>query len=287
MTDVPALTREIFAEAPWAAQDRAALGAAARVPTMLQEIEQLLYLWLGEHWALGVGDIVDLGAFVGGSGAALAQGVARAGRKTSVHLYDRFTANETTKTKLLYSKGVEPFEGRNTLPLAQDMLAPWHDIVHLHPGDLMEQRWNDRPVEVLVVDIAKSVDLADFIAATWFPALMSERSIIVHQDFLHDLQPWLPAQMEMFADSFLPLAQVGRDSMAFLCQRPPTPTEIAARRLALRDDAALIDLLRRAQARFAPWGASARIAAMAELVRAHPGYRSAATLRKAAGRGWG
>ena len=287
MTDVPRLTHEIFDQAPWQAQDKAVLGVAARVPTMLQEIEQMLYVWLAEHWALGLGEIVDLGAFVGGSGAALAQGVARAGRKTPVHLYDRFTANEATKQKMLYSKGIASFEGRDTLPLVRDLLAPWQDIVRLHPGDLLAQGWPGTPIELLIVDIAKSTDLADFAAQTWFPALMAERSILVHQDFLHDLQPWLPAQMELFADFFTPLAQVGRDSMVYLCLRAPTAEDVAARRLSALDDAGLADLLARSKQRLAPMGVGRRIAAMEDLLHAHPGCRSAADLRRAPGRSWG
>lgn len=287
MVDIPRLAREIFAEAPWATQDPAVLGVAARVPTMLQQIELLHYVWLAEHWALGMGEIVDLGAFVGGSGAALAQGVARAGRQTKVHSYDRFTANEATKEKLLYSRGVPRFLGRDTLPLVRDLLAPWAELVQLHPGPITDQRWGGAPVELLVVDIAKSTDLADFVAATWFPALIAERSIVVQQDFLHDLQPWLPAQMELFADFFTPLGVVGRDSVVWLCHRTPGPDEIAARRLGAQDDAGLGDLLARAADRLAPLQIAPRIAAMGALLRAHPGCRSAQDLRCATGRGWG
>lgn len=287
MVDVPRLAREIFAAAPWAMQDPAVLGVAARVPTMLQQIEQLLYVWLAEHWALGLGEIVDLGAFVGGSGAALAQGAARAGRPATVHSYDRFTANEATKEKLLYSRGVPRFAGRDTLPLVRELLAPWAGIVRLHPGPITEQRWSGAPVELLVVDIAKSTDVADFVAETWFPALIAERSVVVQQDFLHDLQPWLPAQMELFADFFTPLAAVGRDSVAWLCHRAPGLADIAARRLGTQDDAGLCTLLDRAADRLGPLGVAPRIEAMAELMRAHPGCRSAQDLRRATGRGWG
>lgn len=287
MVDVPRLAREIFAEAPWAAQDPAVLGVAARVPTMLQQVEQLLYVWLAEHWALGTGDIVDLGAFVGGSGAALAQGVARSGRRTSVHSYDRFTANEATKEKLLYSRGVPRFEGRDTLPLVRDLLAPWSGIVDLHPGPITDQRWEGAAVELLVIDIAKSTELADFVAATWFPALMADRSIVVQQDFLHDLQPWLPAQMELFSDFFTPLTAVGRDCVVWLCHRTPGPEEIAARHIGALDDAGLCALLDRAAHRLAAFGIAPRIEAMAALMRAHPGCRSAQDLRRATGRGWG
>ncbi len=287
MSDVPRLAREIFDAAPWAGADRATLGVAERVPSMLLPIERQYYVWLAEHWALGVGEIVDLGAFVGGSAACLAQGVARAGRATRVHLYDRFTVNDLAKEKLLYPHGVAPFEGEDALPLVRDLLAPWQASVHLHPGDLTDQVWHGAPVEVLVVDIAKSTALADFVAAQWFGALIPERSVVVQQDFLHDLQPWLAAQMELFADFFLPLAHVGRDSISYLCLRRPTPAEIAQRRLGACDDARLIGLVRQAAERLAPFGIAPRIEAMAALLEAHPSCRSAQELRRASGRGWG
>ena len=113
---------------------------------MLTSRERRLYVWLAAHWARGAGAVVDLGCFVGGSAACLAQGLALAGRDGPVHAYHRFSANESAKEKFLYASGVPPFEGSDTLALAQRLLAPWEGRVALHRGDILKQRWTGAPI---------------------------------------------------------------------------------------------------------------------------------------------
>ena len=270
----------VFADAPWTALPDAALGRAGEVPSMLTSRERRLYVWLATHWARGAGAVVDLGCFVGGSTACLAQGLALAGRDGPVHAYDRFSANESAKEKFLYASGVPPFEGSDTLALAQRLLAPWEGRVALHRGDILDQHWTGEPIELLVVDIAKSTAITDHVAAQFFGALIPGRSVLVHQDYLHNVQPWLPVQMELLKDHFTPLAHLAPHSMCFLCTRAPDAEALKRARTDTRDAGAMLELLDAARRRHALPAADRAIGKMMENLRAHPGLRDAGALRR-------
>jgi len=99
MTAAPATPQAVFAARRWEDLTDAELGAAAAVPSMLATRERRLYVWLTSRWARGAGAVVDLGCFVGGSTACLAQGLALAGHASRVDAYDRFRANDSPHGK--------------------------------------------------------------------------------------------------------------------------------------------------------------------------------------------
>lgn len=271
---------EDFAGSPWLALPASALGPEAAVPTMLSPEEQALYLWLGSHWARGAGAVVDLGCFVGGSTARLAEGLARAGLPGEVHAYDRFTAKEATKRGQLYARGIPRFEGNDLLPLATRLLAPWKDRVRLHRGDLAMAAWDGGPIEILTLDASKTPEAMDAMAQAFFPALIPGQSIIVQQDFLHWRQPWVIAQMELFAGHFRPVAHCPRDTMVFLCTRPIDATALEIGRIAGMEDSVMLSHLADARLRYRPFGLAPQVRATIRALRANPGQRIAWKFRR-------
>lgn len=264
----------LFAERPWCGLDATCTDAAETVPTMLSAEERQLYFWLAAHWDSGTDATVDLGCFAGGSTARLAAGHDAAGHPCPVHAYDRFTADKAARERHLYPAGIAAFDDPDILLLAHRLLTPWKPRVRLHEGDILTQHWAGGRIGLLVVDAAKSAALADHIATEFFPALVPGRSILVHQDFLHRLQPWLPAQMELLASQFTPLARVARDCMVFLCTGPVTPAALAAARTESLADAAMVRLVRMAARRLAPLAGQSSFAAMVRKLRANPGARN-------------
>lgn len=221
-----------FAGRPWRNVPRSAFGRAAAIPTMLHERERRFYLWAARDWAEGVGEIVDLGCFLGGSTAHLAEGRAQAGREEPIHGYDRFRLDAALGRRFL---GVgSPLS--NTCDAVAGMLAEWTPPIHLHRGDLAQAVWERGPIEILAIDAAKTAEVADRIAATFFPALIPGRSLVIHQDLLHWRQPWLPAQMAWMHDAFLPVARAGRDLVAYICTDRPSADILAAGRVTRRRD---------------------------------------------------
>lgn len=261
-----------------------ALGRSRLVPTMLTAQEQALYFWLTSQWAEGVGAVVDLGCFAGGSTARLAEGLRVAGLDSEVHAFDRFTAHEKAKQGLLYANGIAPFEGEDIFGLAQDLLAPWQDRVVLNRGEIETLGWDGGDIEILVMDASKEAAKMDRMAETFLPHLIPGRSLVVQQDFLHWSQPWVPVQMELLSGCFQPLAQVPRDSMVFLCTERPDAAALDAARTEALSDAQMFDLLKSAQSRCAAsgWGLTDALEEMVLALLANPGKRAAHKFKRPA-----
>ncbi|TCO68741.1 class I SAM-dependent methyltransferase [Rhodovulum euryhalinum] len=276
MTAVPASdTLARFSAAPWEALPPDETGAARRVPTMLSAAEQRLYFWLARDWARGAGAIVDLGCFAGGSTARLAEGRRQAGHGARVHAYDRFTASERLKARLLYPAGIAPFPGKDILPLARHLLSPWTDLVTLHPGEIEDDLWTGAPIEILAIDAAKTAGTADAIARMFFPSLIPGASVVIQQDHFHWRQPWVAAQMERLTDCFVPLAVCPEASAVFLCTRVPDDRALARAACADLSDADLAGGVAAARTRLAAFGQDARFERMIAAIRANPGERTA------------
>lgn len=272
-----------FALRPWTAVTPADLGAAARVPTMLTPEEGLLYHWLGRR-AQGAGATVDLGAYAGGSAARLLSGLALSGRDFHVHSYDRFRSSRAFWARYLPDEPLPEADDADLLPVVRRHLAPWADHVTLHVGDIGQMLWTGGPIEILSVDAAKGAAMADHIAAEFFPALVPGRSILVQQDYLMAVQPWLCAQMVGLRDCFLPLAHVPKVGLVFLCLARVTAQALEAARVDRLTDGKLMGRVREA----ARWHESmvprGPFKAMLEQIKAHPGVRLGWQMRHAAAR---
>jgi hypothetical protein len=266
---------------PWMAVTEADLGPAAQVPTMLTAEESLLYHWLGRQ-VEGNGAVVDLGAYAGGSAARLLSGLALAGRGNIVHSYDRFRSSRAFWARYMPDEPLPPTDDADLLPVVRRHLAPWDGRVALHVGDIGDERWTGGPIEVLSVDAAKGSAMADHIADQFFPALVPGRSILVQQDYLMAVQPWLSAQMVGLRDCFLPLAHVPKVGLVFLCRSPVTKAALDAARVDSLTDGKLMGRVREAAAWHEPMVPRAPFKAMLEQIKAHPGVRLGWQMRRAA-----
>ncbi len=263
---------------PWAAIRLQRMRPAARVPTMLSREERRLYLWLGRDFAAGRGAIVDLGCFVGGSTAHLAEGNRRAGRPVAVHAYDRFRVAAGLKQRMLYARGIEPFAGQDMLPLATRLLAPWAPHVTLHPGLIEQQIWAGGPIAVLVVDAAKSARVADAIAASFFPMVVPG-GVIVQQDALHPPQPWVLAQMGGLAPWCRPVAHAAPTTLVWQVVHPLDGAALRAARVARLPDDAMSAAIEAQRADLARFGVGRKLDAVLRALADNPGAREAKALR--------
>ncbi|MCX7286111.1 MAG: hypothetical protein NTW20_00730, partial [Rhodobacterales bacterium] len=268
---------------PWTGVSASDMASGVVVPSMLSHEESQLYHWLGRS-VQGDGATVDLGAFAGGSAARLLSGLALSGRQHHLFAYDHFRSSSAVWAKHLTGFPVPRTDDNDILPIARQHLAPWAGKVTFCPGDIAASHWTGGPIEILAVDAAKGSAIADHIAAEFFPALVPGRSILIQQDYLMAAQPWLPAQMVMLADHFLPLAKVDKDCVAFLCLSVPAPDALAAARTDVLTDGQLMQRVRSA----AKWHDGViprdRFKAMLDKVRAHPGVRLAWQMRRDPGR---
>lgn len=196
---------------PWLAPN-AGVGSYALGLLGLEE-RKLLYE-LARDVYTGRGAIVELGAFCGASTCCLAAGLRdnprRAGQQ--IHSYDQFTADEPYLVDFVRAKFGQTIElGQSFYPIFRRATQQFARLVEVHTGNLLEQAWSlDAPIEILFVDIAKTLALSGKVLTEFFKHLEPQMSLVIHQDFYHPTAFYLPVIMDFLSDHFT-IIEAGRD----------------------------------------------------------------------------
>jgi predicted O-methyltransferase YrrM len=216
-----------------------------QVKTMLsaQELE-LLYTLARDRYT-GRGEIVDGGAFLGGSTLALACGLrdnpSIADKRRRIHSYDLFVSDSYV------SQFIDGYpEGASTRPYYDGVIAGVASQVAVHEGDISTFPWPaDKAIEILFIDVAKSWETNDVLLQNFFPRLMPGASVI-QQDYHWPHTPWISITMELLADHVTYLGSMPWATAHYRWERALEPGEMPAR---LRDlgAARLLELANRAQ----------------------------------------
>ena len=216
-----------------------------QVKTMLSAQELDLLYTLARDRYTGRGEIVDGGAFLGGSTLALACGLrdnrAVADKDRRIHSYDLFVSDS------FVSQFIDGYpEGTSTRPYYDGVIAPVASHVDVHQGDIANFPWpRDRGIEILFIDVAKSWETNDYLLRQFFPRLLPGASVI-QQDYHWPHTPWISITMELLADHATYLGSMPWATAHYRWERPLEPGELPAR---LRDLGAprLLALANRAQ----------------------------------------
>ena len=196
---------------PWLAPNAQA-GSYALGMLGLEE-RKLLYQ-LARNIYTGEGAVVELGAFCGASTCCLAAGLRDNPRAAGhrVHSYDRFIANEPYLVDFIRTQFGESLEmGQSFAAIFRRATAEFADLVEVHAGDLLEQTWpSGVPIEILFVDVAKTLALSGKVLTEFFAHLIPGKSIVIHQDFYHPTAFYLPVVMDFLRDHFT-IIEAGRD----------------------------------------------------------------------------
>ena len=217
----PAVAPELYRR-PWRAQPLS--DSARQVKTMLSIDERQLLQWLTAHYYSGQGAIVDGGPFVGGSTVALAEGLLSAGRSDAIDVYDRFEVEPYMSEMYFQHDGL--VGGDSFLPVFERNTAHVAELLSVHAGDLLGASWRGDPIELLFVDCSKTWELNDFIVAEFFPSLIPNRAVVIQQDFVFALCPWVALTMEYLADHFEPVGFVEQCSVVYATRSAP-PADVA------------------------------------------------------------
>ena len=142
----------------------------------------------------GIGEIVDLGCWLGSTTIPLAQGLRknlnRYTRRERIHAYDLF----------LWEKWMDPYmpgcrktysPGESFLGEYKARTRKYSSLIRIYPGDLHQLGWIGKPIEFLLVDAMKSQELAESIVKCFYPSLIPEKSLLLHQDFKHFYTSWI------------------------------------------------------------------------------------------------
>ena len=195
---------------------------------MLGLEERKLLYQLARYTYTGEGAVVDLGAFCGASTCCLAAGMKEnpraAGRR--VDSYDNFIASEPYLVDFIRSQFGETLEmGQSFAAIFRRATAEFADRIEVHAGDLLEQSWPPAlPIEILFVDVAKTLALSGKVLTEFVTRLTPGKSIVIHQDFYHPNAFYLPVVMDFLMDHFS-IIEAGRDWSAVFRLEKAIPQE--------------------------------------------------------------
>lgn len=257
------------------------LGSAMNVPCMINAEEMRFYHWVAREMAQVNGAVVELGSFIGGSTAHLAEGTRQGGNRTKVHFaYDHFGATEKLKQRQLYTKGIAPFDGEDILPLAQDLLAPWQHNITLCKGRIEDSLWQGGPISILIMDASKTARATDKMASLFMPHLIPGKSLLIQQDELHWKEPWVAAQMQGMAEYFAPLCHIPGTSVTYLCTKSPDRRAMRKGKTSRLTDEELQDALMRTKKRLSALNVAALVDRQIKGLRLNPNARKSWLFKK-------
>jgi tetratricopeptide (TPR) repeat protein len=203
---------------------------------MLGGREARLYYHLAKESFTGIGTIVDAGSFLGKSAYFLAEGL-RANphydrSRDRIHCFDNFLVNEDATVRFVKENlRQELAVGDSTRALFDAQVAPVQSMIDVHAGDLHTAEWRHQPIEILLVDVAKSESLGQRVVEMFFPDLIPGESLVIQQDYHH---PWLPhihIVMEHLAEYF-ELVEPRADDSAVFRHVSAIPAEVLRRAIA-------------------------------------------------------
>lgn len=159
------------------------------ISKMLSPEETRYLIWATERCYEGWGAVVDLGPWLGGSSAALAEGLKRHGSAAKVRSFDLF------EWRPFYMEASSPrglAAGQDFMPIFLEETRKYRPWIEAQRMDLLNGTWDGGPIEILFVDAAKSWLLLAAILRVFGPFLEAGRSRVIHQDFRHPWCHWLP-----------------------------------------------------------------------------------------------
>ena len=194
------------------------------IPGMISEEEKKYYTWLGQFYA-GKGEIVELGPWLGCSTFYILEGLRHnphfQGKK--LHVYDDFVWRSAWMDRC-YPGDDHPQDHGDFKYLFEKFTSPVKDFIVVHrrrlsTGELEEDcgdvinpydktidirplQWNNDPVEILFVDVGRTIDVNEAWWRVFFPFFIPSKTLIIMQDWqTHKEVPvkWYN-QMKMFTD---------------------------------------------------------------------------------------
>lgn len=205
---------------------------SAELLGMTSGSEQAYIANYGENLYSGVGEVVDLGSWLGSTTIPLTKGLLKnpnfRGQGRKVYAYDLFIWFDWMIPSVAGTDLAGRYtEGDNFVDEFKRRIAPIADSVEVREGDLKAIGWHGEPIEFLLVDAMKGWDLADSIVRDFYPSLIEGRSLVFHQDFAHHFTPWIHLIQWRLRDNFEFVDEVPRSqSVVFRCVKAISPETV-------------------------------------------------------------
>lgn len=194
----------------------------------MTSIEERSYvLEYAEKDYTGQGEIVDLGCWLGSLTVPLAIGLEQNKNLNNldnikIHAYDIFIWENWMNSSVNNTNFANKYQhGQLFVDAFEEIIKPWEFLIKTYAGDLKELGYEaQKNIEFLLVDAMKSFELTNVILANFFPFLISNTSLVNHQDFAHYYSSWIHLIMYHLKDYFEPLIYVPFGSVIFKNIKP-------------------------------------------------------------------
>ncbi|MBN3958897.1 glycosyltransferase family 4 protein [Nostoc sp. NMS8] len=174
--------------------------------------EQLFLENYAQNEYSGRGEIVELGCWLGSSTISLAMGLEAnscvTNKNQRIHAYDIFIwCSSANMPQSVIGTSLEGKykDGDSFLDEYMERINSWSHLIHLHPGNIAEIGWQQGEIECLFIDAMKSWELTNSIIKNFFPYLIPEVSLIIHQDFAHYYTSWIHLIMYRLREYLVPI----------------------------------------------------------------------------------
>lgn len=174
--------------------------SVAEAAGMLSQGERRLLYGLASRFE-GKGKIIDGGSFLGASTVSLASGLNDA-EPGVIHAYEIGHLPSKSKLKIERKFGSTVYVmGESFVPILENAIAPWKDLVTLHIGDLLEEKWTGDPIEICFIDVCKTPALNAHVSKIFYPYII-EGGYLINQDYYFDRLPYVKSTMGYLDEYF-------------------------------------------------------------------------------------
>lgn len=183
---------------------------------IVPEEQILLYLLCRDVYG-GKGVVIDAGSFCGASAYAFAAGIKDSKNRTGqIHSYDLFTVDDSYTKDYIQNNffyftdlaGDRRFQksiispGDSFLDIFKFQTQRYADVINIHPGSILDYESPADKIEILFIDVAKTLEIQKHIFQHFFKYLTPETGVLIQQDFHHAYHPYIHVAMEYLDDYF-------------------------------------------------------------------------------------
>lgn len=173
------------------------------IPAMTTDAERECYYRLAKE-AVGKGEVIEFGAWLGASTAYMAAALKGSGQK--VHTYDKFLSKKghIYKVKEHYQKrGIDLSKAPigDAFEAFKNYLGPLFEYVEPHRGEIENARWGDDPIGLIVNDAPKRVPAISAMLTNFLGGIRVG-TVMAWQDFCHFPSYEIPASIYRLREHF-------------------------------------------------------------------------------------
>lgn len=184
-----------FIHSSW---DEVQFSCPSDIPTMISQQEQRFLYFIANKFYQEYGDIVEVGTWLGGSSACLAQGLKDRGSARKLTCYDNYVWTKSYEQK---SKGIRLQEGEDFHPIFKKLINDKYDNVNSIKTQIKDLRWSGGPIEILFIDAPKNKYDMQLVIECFFSYLVPGFSTVIFQDFFYSPAYEVPATILNYGES--------------------------------------------------------------------------------------